>query len=239
MLRPVCCILLFLRYPVRRSGRRSLSASGSLVRAVILAGYCSIALRCQADALPVALLDEVVDQLAGAVVHLDVERFHLAGEVVEGHNGRDGDEQAERRGDQGFRDTAGDCADTGGLLGRDLLEGVQNTDHRSEQADKRSRRTDGGQTAQTALQLGVNDGFRALESALGALDLLFGDGAARTEAAELLQASGDNFGQVRLLVAVGNLDRLVQTAILQRAGNLGGELARLLAGRARSRGRGR
>src|SRR5271155_4620696 len=59
----------------------------------------------------VALLDKVVDQLAGGVVHLHVEGFHLAGEVVEGHNRGDGHEQPESRGYQGLRDTAGDCAD--------------------------------------------------------------------------------------------------------------------------------
>jgi hypothetical protein len=41
---------------------------------------------------PVALLDEVIDQLARRVVHFDVERFYLTGEVVERHNGRDSDE---------------------------------------------------------------------------------------------------------------------------------------------------
>ena len=45
----------------------------------------------------VALLDEVVDQFAGGVVHLHVESFDTSGEVVEGHDGRDGHEQAERR----------------------------------------------------------------------------------------------------------------------------------------------
>ena len=48
--------------------------------------------------------------------------------------------------------------------------------------------------------------------------------------AELLQAGGHDFGQVRLLVAVGDLDRFFELAVLQRAGNLGRELARLLAG---------
>ena len=103
--------------------------------------------------LPSALLDEVVDQLAGGVVHLDVEGFHLAGEVVEGHNRRDGDQQAESGGDQGFRDTAGDCADTGGLLGCDLLEGVEDTDDGSEQADKGRGRADGGQATQALFSL--------------------------------------------------------------------------------------
>ena len=101
----------------------------------------------------VALLDEVVDQFARGVVHLDVERFDTPGEVVEGHNGRDGHEQAERRGDQGFRNTAGDRADARGLLGGDLLEGVQNADDGAEQADERSRGADGGQNARPLFSL--------------------------------------------------------------------------------------
>jgi hypothetical protein len=126
-------------------------------------------------ALAVRLLDEVVHQLARAVVHLDVERLHLVGEVVERHNGRDGDEQTERGRDQSFRNTAGDCADTRGLLVAMAWKAFKNTDDGAEQADERGRRTDRGQTAKAALQLGVNDGFGTLEGALGALDLLFGD----------------------------------------------------------------
>ena len=118
----------------------------------------------------VALLDEVVDQFARGVIHLDVEGFDAAGEVVEGHNGRDGDQQAESGGNQSFRDTAGNCADARGLLGGDLLEGVQNADNRAEQADERSRGADGGQNRKAALQLGVNDGFGALQGAARALD---------------------------------------------------------------------
>jgi len=38
----------------------------------------------------VALLDEVIDQFAGGIVHLHVEGFHLTSEVVEGHNRGDG-----------------------------------------------------------------------------------------------------------------------------------------------------
>ena len=54
--------------------------------------------------------------------------------------------------------------------------------------------------------------------------------AAPRGGAELLQAGRHNLGQVGLLVAIGDLDRFFQLAVLQRAGNLGRELARLLAG---------
>jgi hypothetical protein len=50
----------------------------------------------------VALLDEVVDQFARRVVHFDVEGFNASAEVVEGHNGGDGDQQAECSGNQSF-----------------------------------------------------------------------------------------------------------------------------------------
>src|SRR5260370_18950165 len=142
------------------------------IRAVILARVLLLALHFRTEALPMALLDEVVHQFTGTVVHLDVERLHLAGEVVERHNGRDSDEKTKRRRYQSFRDTAGDCADTGGLLRCNLLEGVQNTDHGTEQADKRARRTERGQTAKAALHLRLNKRLTALAPTLSSSPLL-------------------------------------------------------------------
>jgi hypothetical protein len=48
----------------------------------------------------VTLLNKVIDKFARGVVHLHVEGFHLAGEVVEGHHSRDGHQQPESRGHQ-------------------------------------------------------------------------------------------------------------------------------------------
>ena len=61
----------------------------------------------------VGTLDEIIKQFGGGVTHFDVEGFQAAGEVVEHHDGRDGDEQTEGGGDQRFRDTAGNGAETG------------------------------------------------------------------------------------------------------------------------------
>ena len=138
--------------------------------------------------LAVALLDEVVHQFAGAVVHLDVERLHLIGEEVECHDGGDGDEEAERGGDQGLGDTAGDRANARGLLQGDLLEGVEDTDDGPEQTDEGSCGADGCQTAKASLELGMNDRLGPFQGALRTLNLLLGDIATRAEAAELLQA---------------------------------------------------
>src|SRR5689334_8583984 len=72
-----------------------------------------------------AALQEIIDQLRGRVIHLHVEGFNLVREVVEHHDGGDGDEQSDGRRHQRFRNTAGDCAETRGLLRRNLAERVQ------------------------------------------------------------------------------------------------------------------
>src|ERR1700728_746544 len=178
----------------------------------------------------VALLDEVVDQFAGGVIHFNVEGLHAVGEVVKEPDSRDGHKKAERGGDQGFRDTAGDRTDTGGLLRGDFLKGLEDAGDGSEQADEGSGGTDGSQRAQASLQLGVNDRFGPLESALGRFNLLHTHCTAAAVVAELLQTSGDDFRQMRFLVAVGNFDGFVQLAFLEGSGNARGKLTGLFAG---------
>src|ERR1700733_7109330 len=87
--RPVAAYGLQPLHPLARralpSGCRSLATPGEIKAKSSdrkLRSHCP-----KAIGLAVALLDEVVHQLAGAVVHLDVERLYLAGKVVEGHNG--------------------------------------------------------------------------------------------------------------------------------------------------------
>src|SRR5580692_9266679 len=180
-----------------------------------------------------ALFQEVVDQFARRVVHLHVERFHAPGQIVEHHDGRDGDEQPDGRRNQRFRDTAGDCCQPCGLRVVDADKCVQNAHHRSEQSHERSGRSDGGEAAQSALQFSVDDGFGAFQSALGGFNGFARDCARRILVSlEFHQASGHNLGQVALLVAFGNLDGFVNAAIAQRAGYGRGERTRLFASRA-------
>jgi hypothetical protein len=74
----------------------------------------------------------------------------------------------------------------------------------------------------------VNDGFGALQCAARALDRRFaGHSAGSTK---LLQTGRNNLSQVRLLVAIGDLDRLFKLAVLERTGNLRRKFARLFAG---------
>src|SRR5215831_20118639 len=124
-------VTLMLEFTFEPSSRTAIPISNYLHRTSKF-GDCDLTeLRLPANRS--ATLQEVVNQLAGAVVHFHVEGFHLAGEVVEHHDGGNRDEQSDGRGHQRFRNTAGDGAQTGGLLRRDFLEGVQNADHRSQQ----------------------------------------------------------------------------------------------------------
>src|SRR5579863_5277499 len=116
-------------------------------------------------------LEEVVHQLGAGVPHLDVERLDATREVVVHPDCGDSDEQTHGGGDQGFRNTARHCAQTGRLLRRNTLERVDDADHRSEQSHEGAGRTDGCQAGDASLQLGMHDSFGAFQSALGRLNL--------------------------------------------------------------------
>src|SRR3954447_20730506 len=82
------------------------------------------------------LLHEKVDQLGGGVRHLHLEPLELVLEEVEHPGGRNGHEQTESRGDEGFRDTGGDGADATRAGEGHAAKGVDDADHRSEQPDE-------------------------------------------------------------------------------------------------------
>src|SRR5271165_2171646 len=123
-------VTLMLEFTFDPSSRFTIAISSTSPLFLNSAVYGCAGLRLPADGP--ATLQEVVNQLARAVVHFHVEGFHLVGEIVEHHDGRDGDEQSDSGGHQGFRNTACDRAQTGGLLGRNFLKRVQNADHRAQ-----------------------------------------------------------------------------------------------------------
>src|SRR5216684_677285 len=77
--------------------------------------------------LGAAAQDEVVDELHGGVVHLDVEGFDFVGEVVVSPDGRDGHEETEGGGDERFGDTAGDGRETALHFGMNDGDGALQT----------------------------------------------------------------------------------------------------------------
>src|SRR6266481_5544371 len=157
--------------------------------------------------------DEVVDELHGGVVHLDVERLDAIGEVIVRPHRRLGDEKAERSGDKRFRDTAGNGGKTGSLGRSNSLKRVQDADYGAEEADERSRGTDGGQSRKAALHFRMDDGDGTLETALGGFDN-FGVAHLLRSGLKFAQARGNDLGDMALLVALGDGDCFIQLAIL-------------------------
>src|SRR5436309_611245 len=110
--------------------------------------------------------EQAVHELRRRPVHLDVEILELAREMVESDHGRDGDEDAQGRRDQGFSDAARNHRHSAGPRGCDAPESVDNSDHGSEQTNEGGRGTDRGQEPETLLQLdqrlghGVPEGAR-------------------------------------------------------------------------------
>src|SRR2546422_10650764 len=116
--------------------------------------YLSLLLRAAAQ-------NEVVDELHRGVVHLDVEGFHLVGEVVVSPDGGGGHEKTEGGGNEGFRDTAGDGRETGCFLRLDALKGVQNAAERAEKPNEGRGGTGGSETREAPLHFGMAAGYIA------------------------------------------------------------------------------
>src|SRR5262249_30658445 len=97
------------------------------------------------------LTGEDVEQLVRSFGDVDVAGFDPALEVVEEHDGRDGDEKTEGRRDERFGHTGRNGAETARARGRHALERIDDTHVGSEEADERRRGADGAENALSAL----------------------------------------------------------------------------------------
>src|SRR5262252_4700166 len=95
--------------------------------------------------------EQAVHQLRRRPVHLDMESFDLAREVVEGHDGRDRDENSKGRRDERFSNTARNHRHPTGPCGGDASKRIDDANHCAEEADKRRRGADRGQEPETPL----------------------------------------------------------------------------------------
>src|SRR5690606_37780311 len=94
-------------------------------------------------AMPMRAL-QVVDQLAGGVLHLHVEAVDAARQVVEEEHRGDCDDEADGGDDQGLGDAGGHGRDAAAAGAGDALEGDDDADDGAEQADEGGGRADRG-----------------------------------------------------------------------------------------------
>src|SRR5947207_800889 len=92
--------------------------------------------RTAADVFLLQLGGDDVEQLVRRLRDVDGAGVDPAGEVVEHHDRRDGDEEAEGRRDEGLGDTGRDGAEAAGAGGRHRLERVDDAHDGAEEADE-------------------------------------------------------------------------------------------------------
>src|SRR5512141_1932964 len=102
--------------------------------------------------LGLTFLEEVVDELVGGVVDVDLHVLDAVRQIVEHHDGRDRHEEAEGGRDERFRDAGRHGAETARAGSRHRLEGRDDAGDGSEQPDEGRRRSDGGEGAQAATE---------------------------------------------------------------------------------------
>src|SRR5450432_2069834 len=95
-----------------------------------------------------------VQELQRKVFHAGADFTNRMAEVVVEDGGRYGGEQAESRGDEGFRDAGPKRLQAGAAHVAQILEGPDNAQHRAEQSDKWSDRGRSCQPVHVSFQLG-------------------------------------------------------------------------------------
>src|ERR1700722_1079718 len=88
---------------------------------------------------------EAVEQFAGEVVHAGSKFAQRSSELVVGDHGRNGDQQAGGRGDEGLGDSRRHRPQRGRSFRAQAVEGIHDAHHGAEEADERRGCADGGQ----------------------------------------------------------------------------------------------
>src|SRR2546427_4202631 len=182
--------------------------------------------------LELRYFEQAVHELGRSPVHLDVKSFYLAREVVEGDDGRDRDEDTQRRRDQGLSNAARNHRHPAGPRGRDASESVNDSDHRSEKTNERGRGADRGQEPETPLQLDQRLGHGVPESARDELERGDRIASALAHAVVLDDASRDHLRHVGILMQPPGLDQILEISSVKEFLELGLELFRRARGRA-------
>src|SRR2546422_8927143 len=165
--------------------------------------------------LELRYFEQAVHELGRSPVHLDVKSLYLAREVVEGDDGRDRDEDTQRRRDQGLSDAARNHRHPAGPRGRDASESVNDSDHRTEKTNERGRGADGGQEPETPLQLDQRLGHGVPECARDELERAGRIASGLAHAVVLDDARRDHLRHVGIFVLPRGVDQLLDLSPME------------------------
>src|ERR1041384_5049700 len=113
---------------------------------------------------------ELVQKLARRAAQRRLDQRDLGVQVVECDDGRNRDDEAERRLDQRLGDRGHDAGDAAAAARADLPEGADDADDGAEQPDEGSDGADGGDHVHAAAQVLAHGLFAALGFIAGELD---------------------------------------------------------------------
>src|SRR5262245_18836027 len=178
--------------------------------------------------------EQVVHELGRSPIHLDMERFNLARERVEGDDGRNCHEDTQCRRHQRLSDTAGNYRHSTGPCGRDAAESVNDSDDGAEKTNERGTRANRGKETESLLQLNQRFGHGVPECARHELERSKRIPSTLAHAVVLDDARRDHLRHVGILVQPSGFDQLMDLSSVKELLELGLELFRLALGRAES-----
>src|SRR5713101_2912970 len=168
--------------------------------------------------------EQTVHKLGRCPIHLDMESLNLAREVVEGHDGRNCDEDTQGRRDQGLSDAARNHRHSAGPRGRDAPESVDDSDHCAEKTNERGSGADCGKEPETPLQLNQHFGYGVPECARDELERSDRITSALAHAVVLDDARRDHLRHVGILVLPPGFDQILGISPMKELLELGLEL---------------
>src|SRR5262252_2113343 len=168
--------------------------------------------------------EQAVHELGRSPIHLDMESLNLAREAVEGDNGRNCDEDTQRRRDQGLSNATRNDRHSAGPRGRDAPESANDSDDGADKTYERGSRAEGGKESETALQLDQRFGNGVPDCAGDELERGGGIASALAHAVVFGDARRDHLRHVRILVQLPGFDQVLDISSVKELLELGLEL---------------
>src|SRR5262249_25015039 len=175
--------------------------------------------------------EQAVHQLGRSPIHLDMESLNLAREVVEGNDGRNGDEDTQSRRDQGFSDAARNYRHSAGPRSRDTPESVNDSDDGAAKTNEWGSGADRGKEAEASPELNQRFGSGVPEGARDQLERSGRCSSALAHAVVLDDACRDHLRHVGIRVQLPGFDQVFDISPVKELLELRLELFRLARGR--------
>src|SRR5262245_25542959 len=174
--------------------------------------------------LKLRYFEQAVHELGRSPIHGDMESLNFARKVVEGDNGRNGNEDTQGCRDQGLSDAARNHRHSARSRGRDAPESVNDSDYGTEKTDEGGSGADRGKEPKPPLQLDQRLGHGVPECARDELDRGGRIASALAHTVVLADARQDHLCDVGILVQLPGFDQILGLSSVKELLELGLEI---------------